>query len=137
MFRHKVRTDRAAPRRQASDSGRRAFRDLKNRVSDQIKLVDPSFSGLLADIRAPAAAAAAGAAASTPAARTYTAQPGDNLPKISKQFYGEAKKYMKVFGPNRDKLADAGKARVGNGSPDPMAFVLTLVWRTVSRREAV
>jgi len=33
--------------------------DVKNRVWDQIKLVDPNFSDLTADIQAPAAAAAA------------------------------------------------------------------------------
>src|SRR5580700_10253738 len=61
--------------------------DLKNRVWDQIKLVDPNFSDLTADIQAPAAAAAAAVGgASTQAARTYTVQPGDNLSKISKQF---------------------------------------------------
>src|SRR5271170_2003940 len=67
--------------------------DLKNRVWDRIKLVDPGFSDLIADIQAPAAAAAAvGGAASTPAARTYTVQPGDSLSKISRQFYGDANK---------------------------------------------
>ena len=35
--------------------------DLKNKVWDQIKLVDPNFSDLIADIQAPAAAAAAAA----------------------------------------------------------------------------
>src|ERR1700693_1870582 len=35
--------------------------DLKNKVWDQIKLVDPSYSDLTADIQAPAAAAAAAA----------------------------------------------------------------------------
>src|SRR5580658_9248487 len=82
--------------------------DMKNRVWDQIKLVDPSFSDLIADIQAPAAAAAAAAAGgptSTPAARTYTVQAGDNLSKISKQFYGDANKYMKIFEANKDKLA--------------------------------
>src|SRR5258706_8276302 len=48
--------------------------DLKNRVWDQIKLVDPSASDLIADIQAPpaaaAAAASAGGASSAPA-RTY------------------------------------------------------------------
>jgi nucleoid-associated protein YgaU len=93
--------------------------DLKNRVWDQIKLVDPSFSDLIADIKAPAAAAAAAAAAgaggatSTPAARTYTVQPGDNLSKISKQFYGDANKYMKIFEANKDKLTDPDKVRAG------------------------
>ena len=89
--------------------------DLKNRVWDQIKLVDPSFSDLIADIQAPAAAAAAaaGSATSTPAARTYTVQAGDNLSKISKQFYGDANKYMKIFEANKDKLTDPDKVRAG------------------------
>ena len=89
--------------------------DLKNRVWDQIKLVDPSFSDLIADIQAPAAAAAAaaGGANSTPVARTYTVQPGDNLSKISKQFYGDANKYMKIFEANKDKLTDPDKVRAG------------------------
>jgi nucleoid-associated protein YgaU len=89
--------------------------DLKNRVWDQIKLVDPTFSDLIADIQAPAAAAAAAAAgaSSTPGARTYTVQPGDNLSKISKQFYGDANKYMKIFEANKDKLTDPDKVKAG------------------------
>src|SRR6266700_3496830 len=64
--------------------------DLKNRVWDQIKLVDPSASDLIADIQAPAAAAAAAGAEAHSSARTYVVQPGDSLSKISKQFYGDA-----------------------------------------------
>jgi nucleoid-associated protein YgaU len=89
--------------------------DLKNRVWDQIKLVDPSFSDLIADIQAPAAAAAAAAVGAAPksAARTYTVQPGDSLSKISKQFYGDANKYMNIFNANKDKLSDPDKIKVG------------------------
>lgn len=89
--------------------------DVKNRVWDQIKLVDPSFSDLTADIDAPAAAAAAAASAGVPSssARTYTVQPGDSLSKISKQFYGDANKYMKIFEANKDKLSDPDKVRAG------------------------
>jgi len=88
--------------------------DLKNRVWDQIKLVDPSYSDLIADIQAPAAAAAAaGGASSTAAPRTYTVQPGDNLSKISKHFYGDANKYMKIFEANRDKLSDPDAIKPG------------------------
>ena len=90
--------------------------ELKNRVWDQIKLVDSSYSDLLADIQAPAVAVAAAAAAGASAAsapRTYTVQPGDNLSKISKQFYGDANKYMKIFEANRDKLSDPDKIRAG------------------------
>jgi len=87
--------------------------DLKNRVWDQIKLVDPSFSDLIADIQSPAAAAAAAGTSSTPAARTYTVQPGDSLSKISKQVYGNASMYMKIFEANKDKLDDPDKIRPG------------------------
>jgi nucleoid-associated protein YgaU len=90
--------------------------DLKNRVWDQIKLVDPSFSDLTADIQAPAAAAAAAAAvgaAPKSAARTYTVQPGDSLSKISKQFYGDPNKYMNIFDANKDKLSDPDKIKAG------------------------
>jgi nucleoid-associated protein YgaU len=88
--------------------------DLKNRVWDQIKLVDPGFSDLIADIQAPAAAAAAAVgAAPKSAARTYTAQPGDSLSKISKQFYGDPNKYMNIFNANKDKISDPDKIRVG------------------------
>jgi nucleoid-associated protein YgaU len=88
--------------------------DLKNKVWDQIKLVDPSYSDLIADIQAPAAAAAAAAGgAPSSAARTYTVQPGDSLSKISKEFYGDANKYMKIFDANKDKLTDPDKVKVG------------------------
>src|SRR6266850_2339065 len=87
--------------------------DLKNRVWDQIKLVDPTFSDLIVDIQAPTAAAAAAGAASTTAARTYTVQPGDSLSKISKEFYGNANMYMKIFEANKDKLDDPDKVRAG------------------------
>ena len=89
--------------------------DAKNKVWDQIKLVDPSFSDLTADIDAPAAAAAAAASAGGPSssARTYTVQPGDSLSKISRQFYGDANKYMKIFEANKDKLSDPDKVRAG------------------------
>src|SRR5512136_2889158 len=54
--------------------------EIKNKVWDQIKLADPNYSDLIADIQAPAAAAAAAAASGpTATARTYTVQAGDNL----------------------------------------------------------
>lgn len=89
--------------------------DLKNKLWDQIKLVDPNFSDLIADIQAPAAAAAAaaGSAPSTTAARSYTVQAGDSLSKIAKQFYGDANKYMKIFEANKDKLTDPDKITPG------------------------
>lgn len=88
--------------------------DAKNKVWDQIKLVDPNNSDLIADIQAPAAAAAA-AAASGPSvtARTYTVKQGDSLSKISKDFYGNANQYMKIFEANKDKLSDPDKIKAG------------------------
>jgi nucleoid-associated protein YgaU len=88
--------------------------DLKNRVWDQIKLVDPSYSDLIADIQAPAAAAAAAAAGGgATAARTYTVQAGDTLSKISKQFYGNANEYMKIANANKDQVPDPDKIKPG------------------------
>ena len=86
--------------------------DVKNRVWDQIKLVDPNFSDLTVDIQAPAAAAAA-AGAGTTAARTYTVQAGDNLSKISKQFYGDPNQYTKIVNANKDQISDPDKIKPG------------------------
>jgi nucleoid-associated protein YgaU len=87
--------------------------DSKNRLWDQIKLMDPNYSDLIVDIQAPAAAAAAAGGPSSTAARTYTVQPGDSLSKISKHFYGDANMYMKIFDANKDKLSDPDKVKVG------------------------
>lgn len=87
--------------------------EAKNQVWSQIKLVDPTFSDLIADIQAPSASAAAAAAGSSSGAKNYTVQPGDSLSKISKQFYGDANKYMKIFEANKDKLSDPDKIKAG------------------------
>src|SRR6185436_9607901 len=61
---------------------------VKNRVWDQIKLVNPAADDLIADITVnpsnPAPSTGAGARG---AARTYTVKPGDTLSKIAQQFY--------------------------------------------------
>jgi nucleoid-associated protein YgaU len=88
--------------------------DAKNRIWDQIKLVDPNYSDLIADIQAPeAAAAAAAAGGGTAAPRTYTVQAGDSLSKISKHFYGDPNQYMKIVNANKDKLPDPDKIKPG------------------------
>ena len=88
--------------------------DVKNKVWDQIKLADPNYSDLIADIQAPASAAAAvSGSGSTKPERTYTVQAGDSLSKISKEFYGNANQYMRIFDANRDKLADPDKIKAG------------------------
>ena len=90
--------------------------DAKNKVWEQIKLVDGNYANdLTSDIEVEAgkalgAAADGGAAAS---GQTYTVKAGDTLSKISKQFYGDADEYMRIFYANRDKLRDPDKIQVG------------------------
>ena len=89
--------------------------DVKNAIWDEIKKVDASYSDLTADISVNAAAAGQGGpagAASAPAG-SYTVQKGDTLSKISKQFYGDANKYKKIFDANKDQLKDPDKIQPG------------------------
>jgi nucleoid-associated protein YgaU len=72
----------------------------KNRIWDAIKAVDPTFADLDHDIQVDASAE-----------KTYTVQPGDNLSKISKHFYGDANKYGKIAQANN--LADPDKIKAG------------------------
>jgi nucleoid-associated protein YgaU len=89
----------------------------KNKVWDQIKLVNPNWSQeVTADISVdPNAkpAQAQGASVSGGQQRTYTVKPGDSLSKISKELYGNANEYMKIFEANRDVLSDANKISPG------------------------
>jgi LysM repeat protein len=86
----------------------------KNAIWDQIKLVDPNYSDLTADItvEAPQQRAAAVGGAET-SGQTYTVKSGDTLSKISQQFYGSSNEYMRIFYANRDKLSDPDKIQVG------------------------
>ena len=93
--------------------------DAKNRVWDEIKLVDPSFSDLIADItvnestQAPRAQSAGASVSGGQSIRSYTVKSGDTLSKISKQFYGNADQYMKIFEANRHQLSDPNNIQVG------------------------
>lgn len=81
----------------------------KNKVWDQIKVVNPNWAQeLIADIRVDSTAQSA-AALSADGARTYTVQAGDSLSKISKKYYGDANQYMKIFEANRDAVNDPNK----------------------------
>jgi nucleoid-associated protein YgaU len=97
--------------------------EIKNKIWDQIKLVDQnSQSDLIADIsvdqtRAMGAAAGGGQAQ----AQSYTVKAGDNLSKIAKEFYGDPNEYMKIFYANRDKLNDPDKINVGQQLTIPKA----------------
>lgn len=89
--------------------------DAKNKIWEQIKLVDSNWQNdLTADFsvdQSRAMAAAAGGGQSQ--GQTYTVKSGDNLSKISKQFYGDPNEYMRIFYANRDKLNDPDKIQVG------------------------
>jgi len=89
--------------------------EAKNKFWDQIKLVNPNADDITADIsvdssRAVGAAAGGGQGA---AGETYEVKSGDNLSKISKQFYGDSDEYMRIFYANRDKLKDPDMIQVG------------------------
>jgi len=93
----------------------------KNRVWDEIKRVNPNWQqDLTADITVNANATAnaprtmgAGAGSTGQQEQTYTVKPGDSLSKISKELYGNANEYMKIFEANRDVLSDPNKISPG------------------------
>jgi nucleoid-associated protein YgaU len=96
--------------------------DAKNRVWDQIKLVDQSYSDLICDISVNQSAAPqqqqapkvmGAGVGSTGSTRRYTVKSGDSLSKISREFYGNAGDYMKIFEANRDKLSDPNQIQPG------------------------
>ena len=74
--------------------------ESKNHVWDAIKAVDPNFADLKHEITVDESLE-----------QTYTVQAGDNLSKISKRFYGDANKYMKIAQANG--LDDPDKIKVG------------------------
>jgi nucleoid-associated protein YgaU len=90
--------------------------EAKNKFWDQIKLVNPNADDITADITVDssrAMGAAAGGGQGGAGSQTYEVKSGDNLSKISKQFYGDANEYMRIFYANRDKLRDPDKLQVG------------------------
>lgn len=92
--------------------------DAKNKVWDQIKLVDSNYNNdLTCDIEVDesrAQAAAAGAdGGQGQGGQTYTVQSGDTLSKIAKQFYGNSGEYMKIFYANQDQLDDPNNISAG------------------------
>jgi hypothetical protein len=96
--------------------------EIKNRVWDQIKSVDSTYSDLTCDLRVNPSLASQGpsahpsgssAGSAANGAKSYTVKPGDSLSKISKQFYGDANQYMKIFEANRDQLTDPNMIQPG------------------------
>lgn len=81
--------------------------DAKSRFWTQIKQVNPAADDITADITvAPAASAPKGA-------QSYTVKSGDTLSKISRQHYGDANEYMRIFYANRQIISDPDKIQVG------------------------
>jgi nucleoid-associated protein YgaU len=96
--------------------GEAPTQDAKNRVWDQIKLVDPSWSNdLVVDITINPNAVPQPATSSSGGTgqRAYTVKSGDTLSKIARDMYGDAGQYMKIFNANRDKLNDPDKIHPG------------------------
>jgi nucleoid-associated protein YgaU len=78
---------------------------IKNKIWDQVKLVDPTYSDLTLNLTVDPSIA--------PKQQVYTVAAGDSLSKIAKQFYGNANEYLKIFEANRDKLNDPNTIKVG------------------------
>ena len=93
--------------------------DAVNKVWDQIKLVNQAADDITVDLSVTqtqaqqAVANAPAQSAQPPASQSYTVKAGDTLSKISRQFYGDATEYMRIFYANRDKLRDPDKIQVG------------------------
>jgi nucleoid-associated protein YgaU len=92
--------------------------EAKNKIWDQVKLIDKSFSDLICDIsvsqQQPQPAMTAGAAmGASQTRRRYTVQGGDTLSKISREYYGDPNQYMKIFNANRSILKDPNAIRPG------------------------
>lgn len=97
--------------------------EAKNKFWDQIKLVNPNADDITADLsvdtsRAMGAAAGGGQGSG---GQTYEVKSGDNLSKISKQFYGDANRYMKIFDANKDQLKDPNTIKPGQTLRIPAA----------------
>jgi LysM repeat protein len=90
--------------------------EAKNKVWDQVKLVDPNWENdiiLDLSVRESQAQSAAAGGGSGRTMQTYTVKPGDTLSKISQQFYGDADEYMRIFYANKDSLKDPDHIRAG------------------------
>jgi nucleoid-associated protein YgaU len=88
----------------------------KNVVWTAIKAADPKYADLTADITIDSSLAPP-----RPKEQTYTVQSGDTLSKISKQFYGDANRYMKIFDANKGTLNDPNKIKPGQVLKIPAA----------------
>jgi len=97
--------------------GEAPSQEVKNKVWDQIKSIDGSYSDLTCDLtvseQQPATMTAGASVSGGQNQRRYTVQAGDTLSAISGQFYGNASQYMKIFEANRNILSDPNKIQPG------------------------
>ena len=87
-----------------------------NTVWNEIKRVNPAADDVTVEL--PVDPTMAKGKGNT---RTYTVKAGDTLSKISKEFYGSANEYMRIFEANKDKLSDPNKIQVGQELKIPAA----------------
>ena len=78
---------------------------IKNRIWDQVKLVDSSLSDITLNLSVDPSL--------TPKQKTYTVAAGDSLSKIAKQYYGNVNQYMKIYEANRNVLNDPNVVKIG------------------------
>ena len=78
---------------------------IKNRIWDQVKLVDTSLSDITLNLSVDPSLA--------PKQKTYTVAAGDSLSKIAKQFYGNVNQYMKIYEANKKVLSDPNVVKIG------------------------
>jgi LysM repeat protein len=88
--------------------------DAANKVWDEIKRINPRLDDIVADFPVDTSRAAAGF-------QTYTVKTGDTLSKISKQFYGNANDYMRIFEANKDQLKNPDQIKPGQNLKIPPA----------------
>ena len=88
--------------------------DAANAVWNELKRINPRLDDVTAEFPVDANQQSS-------SGQTYTVKAGDTLSKISKQFYGNANDYMKIFNANRDQLDDPDKIKPGQELKIPAA----------------
>jgi nucleoid-associated protein YgaU len=96
--------------------GKAPSEEAKARVWTAVKQVDAAHTDVSLDLTIDSSLPIP-----KPAEQTYTVKAGDTLSKISKQFYGDANKYMKIFDANKDLLKDPDTIKVGQVLKVPAA----------------
>ena len=97
--------------------------EAANAVWDEIKRVNPKMDDITADFPVDSSLAAQPqpGPARAQGQQIYVVKAGDTLSKISKQFYGNANDYMRIFNANKDKLKDPNQINPGQELKIPPA----------------